>query len=69
MSDLKDGYKTTEFWAMVINMVLNVAVSFGVVNAGDAENLAAVIVPLVVAAVGLVAYIAGRSYVKSKARY
>lgn len=69
MSDLKDGYKTTEFWAMLVNLLLNGLVAAGVLRSEEVEPLAALVVPLMVAAAGVVAYVIGRSYVKVKARY
>lgn len=69
MGEVKPGYLTTEFWAMLINLLLNALVAAGVLRSADVEPLGALLVPLVVAAAGVVAYVIGRSYVKSKARY
>lgn len=61
---VRRGYETTEFWAMVVNIVLNVAATAGLLQVEDVAAWQAVLVPLMVAGFGVVVYVYGRSAVK-----
>lgn len=75
---MKPGWKTTEFWVVVVAAVLSVAVAAGVVTPEQATgikdavaqtidavaNLVSVLTPLV----GLVAYVWSRTKVKTNGK-
>lgn len=62
----KPGIKTTEFWAMIFNVVLMVLVASGLVSQNEATDWEALLVPLAAAVIPLVAYIQGRAKVKAR---
>jgi len=64
--EAKPGYLTTEFWLTVANTVFMALVAFGVVGQEQANDLQALVVPLIGAIIPLGLYILGRAFVKSR---
>lgn len=62
--DVKAGWRTSEFWAMVLNTVVNVLVAFNVLDQASADSLYAVVFPLALSVIGVLAYIQSRKSVK-----
>lgn len=67
MNEVKPGYLTTEFYALIANTVLSILVVAGVIGKEEKESLYALIVPMITAALGFVAYILSRAAVKRAA--
>ena len=61
----KPGFKTTEFWATILNAMLMVLVAFGVVNQDEAAGWEKLIVPVLGAVVPLIVYSFGRVNLKA----
>jgi len=59
------GYKTTEFWGTILNLVLQTAVSVGVITQADSETLSVLLLPVLAAVLPLIAYIWSRTKVKT----
>lgn len=73
MSEVKPGWKTTEFWLTVGFQMLPLMVIFGILSQGEVDTLAQAvteavkaITALVVAAAPLWKYIEGRTALKFK---
>ena len=72
MSEVKAGYKTTEFWVTLATMALGILVAAGIIGAEQAETIktqATAIGELIVklaAAAAPIVYILSRSRVKTK---
>lgn len=63
----KPGYLTTEFYAMIANTILSILVTFNILDKASAENIYTLIVPLITALLGIVAYTYSRTVVKRAA--
>ena len=67
--DIKQGYKTTEFWVTIGSMAVTVAGFAGVFAPGDVEgvnNAVGQLVTAVFSGVAAVAYIVGRVQLKKE---
>ena len=63
--DVKQGYKTTEFWLTIATFVFSALVMLNVLNQDEAADWLAIIAPLLMAVVPVVTYTIGRAKVKS----
>lgn len=63
---MKQGYKTTEFWAMVGSVLVAVAINQGWLSPGEEEAANTIVNEFLLAAAGVVTYIYSRGVVKSK---
>lgn len=45
-TELKSGYKTTEFWVTLLTSLVSIAMSFGYLTNEQATELAKIIVPV-----------------------
>lgn len=61
----KPGYKTTEFWSTILNLLLQTAVSVGIITQTDSESLAQLLLPTIAAVIPLIAYIWSRVKIKT----
>lgn len=62
----KPGHTTTEFWATILNLLLQTAVSLGLITQTDSESLSPLILTAIAAILPLIAYIWSRTQVKTK---
>jgi hypothetical protein len=62
---VKPGYKTTEFYAVLLNAVMMVLVAAGVVTQEEATEWENLVIPVVGAVIPLVVYTLGRINLKS----
>ncbi len=65
MNGIKSGVRTSEFWLVIINTVLMVLASLQLLDQVEADQLKALLAPLVGALVPIVAYIWSRVKVKT----
>lgn len=63
--ETKPGIKTTEFWLTLASLVLGALISLGVIDTGQADDIAKIATPLITAALPVIMYIWSRTKVKS----
>jgi hypothetical protein len=66
---MKDGIKTTEFWAMIISTITGLGVMSGIVEPGAKDSLTQVMNSIVGAAMTIlpgISYILSRTWLKAK---
>lgn len=61
----KPGYKTTEFWTVMVNAVIMALVASGLMDSESAETMEAMAVTLIAAVLPMVLYVWSRTKVKT----
>ena len=65
MNGVKSGITTSEFWLVIINTVLMVLASLGMMSQAEATEIKSLLVPFVGALIPILLYIWGRIKVKT----
>ena len=65
MNEVKSGISTSEFWLVIINTVLMVLASVGILGQDEATEIKNLLVPFVGALIPILLYIWGRIKVKT----
>ena len=62
---MKSGIFTTEFWLTVANTIFMALIAFGLLEQAEAQEVSALVAPLIGAIIPIAVYIWGRAKVKS----
>ena len=65
MNEVKSGITTSEFWLVIVNTVLMVLASLGMMSQAEATEIKSLLVPFVGALIPILLYIWGRIKVKT----